>query len=265
MISFSQLGNLGRLGNQLFQYAYLRSQANRMGVEYACPGWAGDSLFDLGESKRRVSADACSFEYREPKSYCGYNQSAVEIADDTDVWGFFQTPRYFGMDALKWYSFPQSKIYPELSHCVGIHLRFGDYLDLTHVYTPLKRQYYARAMKLFPGAKFAVFSDDLQRAELMLSNLLPRERVLFYRGKSDIDDFFAMVSCRSHIISNSSFAWWAAYLSAGVHGQKWQVVGPRDWFTKSWSTQNRDIYFESWQAVSSGRFGLLNTRSLRFT
>ena len=55
MISFSNLGNHGRLGNQLFQYAFLRTTAARLGTEFYCPQWDGDEIFDLHDREERVA------------------------------------------------------------------------------------------------------------------------------------------------------------------------------------------------------------------
>jgi hypothetical protein len=52
MISFPKLGNYGRLGNQLFQYAFLRSSARRLGVQFHCPKWDGGDIFDLDDLGR---------------------------------------------------------------------------------------------------------------------------------------------------------------------------------------------------------------------
>ena len=37
MISFNNLGNLGRLGNQMFQYAAVKGIAKKMGYDYCIP------------------------------------------------------------------------------------------------------------------------------------------------------------------------------------------------------------------------------------
>jgi hypothetical protein len=46
-LSFSGLGRLGRFGNQVFQYAFLRSVARVSGADYECPPWIGQKLFAL--------------------------------------------------------------------------------------------------------------------------------------------------------------------------------------------------------------------------
>ena len=55
MISFCKLGNYGRLGNQLFQYAFLRMTARRLGTQFFCPKWDGDDIFNLNDEGERAS------------------------------------------------------------------------------------------------------------------------------------------------------------------------------------------------------------------
>lgn len=50
MISFTQLGKGVRLGNIMFQYPFLRTTAQRLGVKFYCPSWKGDELFNLYEN-----------------------------------------------------------------------------------------------------------------------------------------------------------------------------------------------------------------------
>ncbi len=67
MLSFSKLGEHGRLGNQLFQYAFLRTQAERLGVPFYCPHWTGDDVFTLEDEPQRINTISSKFPlYEEP-------------------------------------------------------------------------------------------------------------------------------------------------------------------------------------------------------
>lgn len=97
------------------------------------------------------------------------------------------------------------------------------YVDLGHhLHEDISTNYYIRAMNMFPNEKFLVFSDDIEWCKQ--SPLF--EGCEFYHG-SEIEDMNLMASCKSHIIANSSFSWWAAYL--GEH-DKQKVVAPKQWF-----------------------------------
>jgi hypothetical protein len=59
---------------------------------------------------------------------------------------------------------------------------------------------------------------------------------------TEIEDFIALAECKYHVISNSTFAWWAAYLSGG------KVVAPKQWFgTLPYSTE--DLLPKSWEVI----------------
>ena len=55
-----------------------------------------------------------------------------------------------------------------------------------------------------------------------------------------------MSQCHNHIIANSSFSWWGAYLSnsSGV------VVSPKMWFGKKAKVSSlNDLFLSSWKAI----------------
>jgi hypothetical protein len=69
-------------------------------------------------------------------------------------------------------------------------------------------------------------------------------RWLYTDGKSNIRDLCLMSQCDHHIIANSSFSWWGAWLGANT---KKTVVAPRRWFGPSnahWDT--KDIIPSHW-------------------
>jgi hypothetical protein len=72
VISFSKLGSMGRLGNQMFQYSFLRLQAQHLGVKFYCPTWLGDSMFELeDDSERHLSPVPQPKEYHVPLFHPG--------------------------------------------------------------------------------------------------------------------------------------------------------------------------------------------------
>jgi len=109
LISFSKLGNYGRLGNQLFQYAYLRGMAQRLNTTFHCPQWDGDRIFDLGdEALRAPSATGITSSFN-PHPEVGYTDKALAISDGTEVEGFFQSECYYESrdEVLRWYTFKE--------------------------------------------------------------------------------------------------------------------------------------------------------------
>lgn len=91
---------------------------------------------------------------------------------------------------------------------VAIHVRRGDYVNNPFYVDLTKTNYYKRAMELFPGAEFIVFSDDIEWCKHQVAFM----DCEFAEG-TELEDMNLMAACKGHIIANSSFSWWAAYLS----------------------------------------------------
>lgn len=142
-------------------------------------------------------------------------------------------------------------IMPNSVDRVAIHRRLTDYVgnsfyvDLGHhEHEKLEDNYFMRAMAEFPeGTKFTVFSDDLEKAKQ--EPMFQGPQFEFSEGKSAVDDLNYMACHKGHIISNSSFSWWGAYLG------KWSgqlVVAPKQWFSNVENEQFIGIP-ESWKRI----------------
>ncbi len=98
------------------------------------------------------------------------------------------------------------------------------YVDLGHhLHEDMSDNYYVRAMAMFPGEKFTVFSDDISWC--MKQEMF--KGCEFNVGGSEIDDLNKMASCKHNIIANSSFSWWAAWLNPNPDKI---VIAPKQWF-----------------------------------
>ena len=106
---------------------------------------------------------------------------------------------------------------------VGIHVRRGDYVNNPFHADLLKTDYYQRAMALFPESKFKVFSDDINWC--MEQELF--KGCEFSTNETELEDFNELASCVGIIMVNSSFSWWASYLSDA------KVVAPKEtsWYS----------------------------------
>ena len=131
------------------------------------------------------------------------------------------------------------------SVAVSVHVRRGDYLDASHggMYTGICTEgYYQKAMerirKSVPDAVFYVFSNDTDWAK---AHFVGKDCVVAEGGTEDTgyQDMYLMSLCQHHIIANSSFSWWGAWL--GRNPEK-KVIAPDRWLN---GTECRDIYTEN--------------------
>jgi hypothetical protein len=133
---------------------------------------------------------------------------------------YVQDPKYFEK-----YRSEIMKLYGDgigYKNKVAIHVRRGDYVDNPFYVDLTKTDYYKRAIAEFPDAKFLVFSDDIDFCKTYFIG----EQYEFDES-NEIDALNAMASCVGHIIANSSFSWWGAYLAPYTK----KVIAPKLWYT----------------------------------
>lgn len=139
----------------------------------------------------------------------------------------------------------------QADNAVAIHVRRGDYLKPETPTRPLEPAYYHNAVaglrQRLDRPVFFVFSDDAAYAR----GLFPDDDAFTFVTHNDDDtsyeDIRLMAACRHHVIANSSFSWWGAWLGKGPDKI---VICPRDWFARpgSWFP---DIFPASWTPIQS--------------
>jgi hypothetical protein len=260
MLSFNSLGGMGRLGNQMFQYAAIFAIARRRGLKFLIPPssakdpWVDHQLFAafelpgarfLGFSPDFSRAQARGFEY-DPVF-------ADTCPDNSDLYGYFQSEAYFSdaADAVRREFTFHPAIVAEaersLRHVTGekisVHVRRGDYVDKADLHPLCDPDYYASALRLLPTQlPVVVFSDDI--AWCQDHSLFRGPRFVFGQSPSNIIDLCAMHLCDHHVIANSTFSWWGAWLGRNT---KKTVVAPGRWFGPGYAElETRDIVPETW-------------------
>ncbi len=91
-----------------------------------------------------------------------------------------------------------------------------------------------------------VFSDDPAWARAQLTFLDPVKFVSDPGHRPDQDDLWLMTRCRHHVIANSAFSWWGAWLSNAADQI---VVAPDRWFADP-ARDGRDIVPPAWARVA---------------
>ncbi|CAM3951938.1 alpha-1,2-fucosyltransferase [Smaragdicoccus niigatensis] len=129
---------------------------------------------------------------------------------------------------------------------ISLHVRRGDYVTANFI-DPLALEYYERALEelAVPSPRIFVFSDDLDWATRELGRIcdvIPVEPDWTSHPGGEI---FLMSQCSHHIIANSSFSWWGAWLDGRTSSR---VVAPRQWFSLE-TYSARDIVPDRWTKV----------------
>lgn len=140
----------------------------------------------------------------------------------------------------------------EAVNSVSLHIRRGDYLsnpENSKIHGLLDMDYYTQSLKLIAeriaNTEIFVFSDDMEWAKDNLKISSP----CYFAGHNgvhkDYEDLRLMSSCKNHIIANSSFSWWGAWL--GKNPQK-IVIAPKKWFNTD-KKETKDLIPETWLRI----------------
>jgi hypothetical protein len=196
-------------------------------------------------------------QYRE--RWFQHDPEVLCLPDNVYLEGYWQSPRYFDDSAeiirrefnLK--TEPEGKNH-ELADridsvaAVSLHVRRGDYVSNANAYAyhgVCGLDYYSAAitamLQQIEKPEIFVFSDDSAWCRKNLRLPVPVQFV-DHNHDQPHEDLRLMSRCRHHIIANSSFSWWGAWL--GQASDK-IVYAPQRWFAdKSRTTQ--DIVPASW-------------------
>ena len=139
---------------------------------------------------------------------------------------YFQNPEWFEKYQDEIRVLFSSDI-PDSCDKVAIHIRRGDYVNNPFYVDLTKTTYYQRALALFPKEQFLIFSDDTKWVEEEWKLYDKTRMAISYGG--EIEDLNKMASCKAHIIANSSFSWWGAWLCPKYPNNR--VVAPREWYS----------------------------------
>lgn len=229
MITYLQ----GGLGNQMFQYAAGLGVAERLKE----PLQINNSFYNQHKQRQYelgVFPISCIVTNEVTEPIHEKDFKFQEISQSGTMVGYWQSEKYFQHISDKIrneFKLPKHDIDSDM---VAVSVRRKDYLALGEVFANLDEEYYGDAREVFPDATFVVFSDDPEWCE---QNLEWADVVV--KGNSAIVDLALLASFKNHIIANSSFAWWGAWLADGD-----TVVAPRYWFTNGLDTT--DLIPDRW-------------------
>jgi hypothetical protein len=136
------------------------------------------------------------------------------------------------------------------AHSISLHVRRGDYTKIYGGRDALPMTYYQNAIEYVrervADPTFFVFSDDIAFSR---ENLPAGPRYVFVDHNGEIEaheDLRLMSSCRDHIIANSSFSWWGAWLNPDNDKV---VIAPNRWLDPA--VPNPDLIPPTWQRITA--------------
>lgn len=284
---------LGRLGNNLFQYAFARTLAEHHGVPMLLSGaWFNRATWRYVEPLRMLPAFANGRSrltrahsiparllrkivgkhpwelmgkpvIREREGDHSHDPRLVEAPSDCVLFGYFQSHHYFqSIEPIIRAELRTNDLGLERGHerdaeklcdasSVAIHVRRTDYLQNRNL-ACCSETYYRQAMrqmrKRIGNPHFHIFSDDPKWCAATFT-----DDDCEVAGCGDpfrpLVDLHLMSLAGHHIIANSSFSWWAAWLGKKP-GQ--QVIMPDVWFHSGIHAPIHEKQCDGWIIIENG-------------
>jgi glycosyl transferase family 11 len=188
----------------------------------------------------------------------GYDEYVEQLTDNVYLEGFWQTEKYFkGIKDIIRREFvvkePISAINSQYLedivsvNAVSVHVRRDDYVKdnaTNAVHGVCDVDYYRKAIELMgrkiEQARFFIFSDDMAWTKANISADPFPTTYIEQNASAAYEDLRLMYSCKHHIIANSSFSWWGAWLNNAANKI---VIAPTRWFR---TLENKDIIPPEW-------------------
>lgn len=240
---------IGRLGNNMFQLAAAIGYArNYNGM------WVSEThneevpnFYKFFPDLPRGIAGGQTYQCHDPSTF---NYKKIPNLGNCRLMGFFQSEKYFEHckeEVKEVFKLPITEGY--LDYC-SIHVRRGDYVKYASSFPPTPLSYITKAiqrMRVNGYRKFIVFSDDIAWCKANIPGMEYSE------GRNEFQDMALMASCGSHIIANSTFSWWGAYLGCNPDRK---IISPshKCWFgSKNGVTMAigtpKDIIPDNWEQI----------------
>lgn len=262
LLTKSDISHGPQLGSQMTQLAALYSVSKKLGSKIV---FIKDHLFS-GRGNKLIECFDLPFEivdnfYRQRIQIQNklMDESVFNLNPDVnyDLLGFFHSYHYwtgFEDEVKKLFKFKKniedtaSEFISNLKKdkpLISVHFRRTDYLTQSSL--NLGMDYYKVADKIirseFGDVEYIVFSDDINWCQ----NNVMFENVYFSKNNHFVD-MCAMSKCDGHIIANSSFSWWGAYLNQqpNVVICPFNYIGPSD---KHHQFINGNYFPKEWVAI----------------
>lgn len=248
----------GRLGNNMFQIAAILSLAKKTGEDVIFPHttYAGHrgtrpvdlSIFGYNFPRGELPADNDKHEEKDD-SY-----SPIPVLKNLTISGFYQSYQYFDdirEELINKYFVPNNEIAEKLSkieisqNATGVSVRRGDYLMLQQNHCVLSEQYYNEAFEKYcsESDQLFVFSDDFDWCKETFGG-----NVIYVQESIGVQ-LFLMTKMKHLVLSNSTFAWWGAYLN-NTYGN---IVMPDPWYGPNYDGRGKGLVYPSWKVLKHDR------------
>lgn len=264
----------GGLGNQMFIYALyyaMKREGRKVQLDASLYNFVqmhnGYEISDLFETdKPYMTSNALYINWLRFLLKTGLFLTTDKLEYDDRIFstssiylrGYWQCDKYFEKyrtELLEIFKFkiissPNQEIAHRMQdeNSVSLHIRRGDYMDLSMYQGICTEEYYAKAVEYIKQSvaspHFYIFSNDIAWSKKFAESLNIDYTIIDHNSGADsYQDMYLMSQCKHNIIANSSFSWWGAYLNAN---QNKLVIAPKGWDNTDSESYNIVRVPQSW-------------------
>jgi GR25 family glycosyltransferase involved in LPS biosynthesis len=282
---------MGGLGNQLFQIFTLIAYSKKYNQPFliekktSLPGQyvTRDVYWNnlLDKLSYRLIQNPLQYPLIREKSF-EYEELPQQVPNKNNnfkLYGYFQSYKYFQdykndiLNDLDWNTKRDTVLQKltkqkDVKDMVSLHFRVGDYAKLQDYHPIMTLEYYTNAIKVIQAQaaqqaqvaqmQILYFCEDNDLPFVTSTFINPLKMtfpsITFVQCEDKLDDWEQMIvmsACKHHIIGNSSFSWWGAYLAEPKDTKI--VCYPDKWFGPAAGQKNTsDLFQRSWTKCETG-------------
>ena len=253
----------GRIGNNLFQMAAAMSLGRQMDADvigiissgYTVPSNESNKLSEYLVPFKGTILRHCHLSERMPVMYLRYKEPSFSYSHLPHInrvllSGYFQSEKYFDESLIRQlYAIPDEinqRLRSRYSNLLAlkpasINVRRGDYLDKQDFYPVCRLNYFQAGIELLgKNRHYIVTSDDPDWCK----QIFRAENLHVVDDVTPVESLYLQSLCNDHIISNSTFSWWGAWLD---DKKDKTVIAPTLWFGPKLShLDTKDLLPSSW-------------------
>lgn len=262
----------GRMGNQMFQWAFARAYEAKNGIlpilddsyetlklqQFQLINYIKTvnkpivnkvlrKIIPIRNLRNKLTEIKFTLPVVQEEIYYKYEEKFLTIPPPAYFRGYFQCEKYYreirpvlleDFKLIKPLNKQNLQIFEKIknTNSISLHIRRCDYLKSSR-WGVLDLDFYKKAVQIIQDQNNAeptlfIFSDDINWAK---NNMKFKQETVYVdvnSGKQGYFDLELMKNCKHNIIANSSFSWWGGWLNKNPYKI---VIAPRPWrpFMKS--------------------------------